>query len=136
MEKNSNNSNINSTMKALFDGMNGFISSKTVVGDAVNVDGAVLIPLIDVSFGMGAGAVLGDKKDKGAGGMNGKLSPSSVIVIKDGYTKVISLKNADAVTKIVDMVPDIINRITKKDSAEVKEAVEDIRKDTKTTSDK
>ena len=72
----------------------------------------------------------------GAGGMNGKLSPSSVIVIKDGYTKVISLKNADAVTKIVDMVPDIINRITKKDSAEVKEAVDDIKKDTKKTSDK
>ncbi|MCR5743583.1 MAG: sporulation protein [Lachnospiraceae bacterium] len=123
MEKN----NINETMKALFDGMNGFISTKTVVGDAVKVDGAELIPLIDVSFGMGAGAFIGDGKDKGAGGMNGKLSPSSVIVVKDGYTKVISLKNADAVTKIVDMMPDIINRFSKKDSKEVKDAVEEIK---------
>jgi uncharacterized spore protein YtfJ len=119
----------NETMKSLFDGMNGFITTKTVVGDAIHVDGAVLIPLIDVSFGMGAGAFAGEKGDKGAGGMNGKLTPSSVLVVKDGYAKVINIKDSNTLNKIIDMVPDIVNRFTKKDSPEVEEAVEQLKKE-------
>ena len=75
--------NINSTVKSLLDGLNGFVTTKTVVGEPIHVDGAVLIPLIDVTFGVGAGAFSAaeGKKEKGAGGMNGKMSPSSVLVI-------------------------------------------------------
>lgn len=119
----------NETMKSLFDGMNGFITTKTVVGDAIHVDGAVLIPLIDVSFGMGAGAFAGDKGDKGAGGMNGKLSPSSVLVIKDGSAKVINIKDSSTMNKLIDMVPDIVNRFTKKDSPEVEEAINKMKEE-------
>ncbi len=121
----------NETVKTLFDSMNGFITTKTVVGDAIKVDDAVLIPLIDVSFGMGAGATSGEKGDKGAGGMNGKMTPSSVLVIKDGYTKVINIKDSNTLNKIIDMVPDIVNRFTKKDSPEVEEAVEKIKEEAK-----
>ncbi len=119
----------NETLKSLFDGMNGFISTKTVVGESIRVDDAVLIPLIDVSFGMGAGAFAGDKGDKGAGGMNGKLSPSSVLVIKDGSARVINIKDSSTVNKLIDMVPDIVNRFTKKDSPEVEEAINKIKEE-------
>lgn len=119
----------NETMKSLFDGMNGFITTKTVVGEAIRVDDAVLIPLIDVSFGMGAGAFAGDKGDKGAGGMNGKLTPSSVLVIKDGYAKVINIKDSNTLNKLIDMVPDIVNRFTKKDSPEVEEAINKMKEE-------
>ena len=119
----------NETLKSLFDGMNGFISTKTVVGESIRVDDAVLIPLIDVSFGMGAGAFAGDKGDKGAGGMNGKLSPSSVLVIKDGSARIINIKDSSTVNKLIDMVPDIVNRFTKKDSPEVEEAINKIKEE-------
>ena len=120
---------INETMKALFDGMNGFVTTKTVVGESVRVDDTVLIPLIDVSFGMGAGAYSGDKGDKGAGGVSGKLSTGSVLVVKDGYAKVINLKDSSTVNKLIDMMPDIINRFKKKDSPEVCEAVENMKEE-------
>ncbi len=41
----------------LFSGMNRIISSKTVVGDAIHIGDTIILPLIDVSFGVGAGAL-------------------------------------------------------------------------------
>ena len=44
--------NFDETMAALFKGMDGFITSKTVVGDAIKFeDGTTILPLVDVSFG-------------------------------------------------------------------------------------
>ena len=45
--------------------------------------------------------------------MSGKMSPSAVLVIKDGQTKLVNIKNQDTVTKIIDMVPDLVDRFTK-----------------------
>ena len=56
-----------------------FISAKTVVGDAIHVGDTIILPLVDVSFGVGAGAFEGDKKSNGGGGMTGKLTPSAVL---------------------------------------------------------
>lgn len=124
---------INSTVKSLLDGLNGFVTTKTVVGEPIHVDGAVLIPLIDVSFGVGAGAYAGDKKNKGAGGMNGKMSPSSVLVVKDGNAKIINIKDTNTMNKVIDMVPDILAKLTKKDknSAEVDEAIDKMKEENK-----
>ena len=46
------------------------------------------------------------------GGIGGKMSPSAVIVIQDGKTRLVNIKNQDTVTKILDMVPDIVDRFT------------------------
>ena len=42
------------------------------------------------------------------------MSPSAVLVIKNGSTKLVNIKNQDAVTKILDLVPDVMNRFTAK----------------------
>ena len=68
MAENSNNT-FDSTVESLFKGMENFITTKTVVGDAITVDGTIILPLVDVSFGVGAGAAYGDKKNNGGGGM-------------------------------------------------------------------
>ena len=52
--------------------MDSFISAKTVVGEAIHVGDTIILPLMDVSFGVGAGAFSGEKKDNGGGGMAGK----------------------------------------------------------------
>ena len=46
------------------------------------------------------------------GGIGGKMSPSAVIVIQDGKTRLVNIKNQDTITKILDMVPDVIDRFT------------------------
>ena len=52
--------NFKSTVKALFEGMDSVVSSKTVVGDAIHINGTIILPLVDVSFGIGAGSFLAD----------------------------------------------------------------------------
>ena len=106
--------NFQETVSSLFKGMDSFISAKTVVGDAVMVKDTIILPLVDVSFGVGAGAFAGDKKNNAGGAMTGKISPSAVLVIQNGSTKLVNIKNQDTVTKILDMVPDVVDKITSK----------------------
>lgn len=72
----------------------------------------IIVPLIDVTCGMAAGAFSEKSKEKqrGGGGMSAKMSPSAVLVIQNGVTKVVNIKNQDAITKAIDMAPDLINR--------------------------
>ena len=105
-----NNNSFEYTVSSLFKGMDQFISSKTVVGDAITVGDTIILPLVDVSFGVGAGASSAEKKDNGAGGLGGRISPSAVLVIKDDNIRLVNVKNQDAVTKVIDMAPDLINR--------------------------
>lgn len=49
-----NNGTFRSTVESLFKGMDSFISSKTVVGDAIHIGDTIILPLVDVSFGVGA----------------------------------------------------------------------------------
>ena len=105
-------SNFKGSVEALFKGMDGIISTKTVVGDAIHVGDMVLLPLVDVSFGIGAGAFSNNNKDKDAGGMGGKITPTAMLVIQDGKTRLVNIKNQDAVTKILDVVPNLVDRFT------------------------
>ncbi len=97
--------------ESLFRGTENFISSKTVVGEPIFIDGAAIIPLMDVSCGLGAGA-FNKEKDSMAGAMSAKMSPCAVLIVQNGTSKLISVNNQDAVSKILDMVPDLINKIT------------------------
>ena len=104
--------NFKNTVESLFHGMDSVISSKTVVGEAIHIGDTIILPFVDVSFGLGAGAFADDKKNKGGGGLGGKLSPSAVLVIQDGKTKLVNIRNQDTITKILDMVPDVIDRFS------------------------
>lgn len=108
---------LNGVVESLLKGMDTVLSTKTVVGEATKIGDTIILPLVDVSFGVGAGAGLnGEKKSQnGAGGIGGKMTPSAVLVIgKDGSTKLVNIKNQDAVTKILDMIPDVVNKFTTK----------------------
>ncbi len=124
--------NFNSTVESLFRGMDNFITTKTVVGDAVRVDeNTIILPLVEVSFGVAAGAFSGEKKNNAGGGMGGKISPSSVLVIQNGISKLVNIKDQDSVTKILDMVPDLINKFTGKGTKkkdDIDEKVEEVVK--------
>ena len=102
-----------STIEALFQGIDQFVTTKTVVGDAVKVDDAIILPLVDVTCGMAAGAFQENAKKRGSGGMGAKISPSAILVIQNGSTRLVNIKDQNTVNKMLDMVPDIVNRFTK-----------------------
>lgn len=105
--------NFNGIVDSLMKGMETFLTTKTVVGEPTKVGDTIILPLVDVSFGAGAGASTGDKKNGAAGGISGKMSPSAVLVIKNGQTKLVNIKNQDTVTKILDMIPDLVDKFSK-----------------------
>ena len=77
----SGENNFKDTVNSLFKGLDAFISAKTVVGEAIHVGDTIILPLVDVSFGVGAGS-----------------------------TKLVNVKNQDGLTKVLDMVPDFVDR--------------------------
>ncbi len=108
------NGTFQKTVDALVSGMDGFISSKTVVGEPIKMGETTLLPLVDVTFGMGAGAFIGEKKKNSGGGVGAKMSPSAVLVIRGDVVKMVSVKNQDGIMKLVDMIPDFVDKIMKK----------------------
>lgn len=119
-------SSFNGVVNSMLQGMEGFLSTKTVVGEPTKIGDTIIIPLVDVSFGVGAGTFRGEKKDNGAGGLTGKMSPSAVLIIQNNSTRLVNVKNQDAVTKIIDLVPEVLNKLTakKEETVSDKEAEE------------
>ena len=129
MEK--NNEVFNETVNTLFQGMDGFISTKTVVGDAIYIGDTILVPLVNVTFGVAAGAFRGERKNNSGGGMGGKLTPSAVLVIHNGVTRMISVDRNSGIEKILDMVPDMVDKFTggkdsKLDENDVKDILDSV----------
>lgn len=100
--------------EAVFKGMNTFLTTKTAVGEPIIVGDTTIVPLVDVSCGMAAGTFDNTSKSNGGGGMSAKISPTAMLIIQEGRTKVVNIKNQDAITRLLDMVPDLINKITNK----------------------
>ena len=57
--------NFNGVVESLLNGMHSVIEAKTVVGQPTQVGDTIVLPLVDVSFGVGAGATSADKKNGG-----------------------------------------------------------------------
>ena len=102
----------NSTVSTLFQGMDSFLTTKTVVGEPTHIGDTIILPLVDVSFGVAAGAFSEDKKNSGGGGLGGKMTASAVLVIQNGQTKLVNVKNQSGLTKVLDMVPELIDKIS------------------------
>ncbi|MBR2046629.1 MAG: GerW family sporulation protein [Agathobacter sp.] len=114
---------LNTTVESLFKGMDSFISTKTVVGEPTQIGDTIIVPLADVSFGVAAGASVENNKNNGAGGLGGKITPSAVLIITNGSTRLVNVKNQDAITKVLDMVPDLLDHFA---PAKKEETVEEI----------
>ena len=132
------NNDFNNTISTLFKGMDAFLSSKSVVGEPIQAGDMTIIPLVDVNFGVGAGAYGGSKgSNNAAGGMGGKLSPSAIIVIKDGKAQIIGAnEEKSSLVKVLDMVPDVMDKVqtvigkkkgtTEEEKAQIEEVKENL----------
>lgn len=109
-------SSFSENWETMFSKLDDFVSSKTVVGEPIELSGVTIIPLIDVSFGMGAGTSNTDVDKKGkasnGGGVGAKITPSAVMVIANGSVQLINVKDNNSVNKLIDMVPGIVNKFS------------------------
>jgi len=106
----------NSNIAKMFENLENFVSTKTVVGEPIQAGKTTLIPLVDVSIGMGGGstgAKEADAKkneDRSIGGLGAKIKPSAVLVITDGNVQLVNIKHQDSVNKLIDMIPSITSK--------------------------
>ena len=103
--------NFQGQVEALFRGMEDFITTKTVVGEAITIGDLTLVPLIEVSVGVGAGAGSGKDSNSAGGGLGAKIIPTAVLAIQNGSVQLVNIKNQDAVSKLIDMAPGIAQKL-------------------------
>ena len=104
------NNSFQDTVDSLFRGADGFLAAKSVVGEPIKIGETIIIPLADVSFGIGAGAFGGENKNNDGGGIGGKMTPCAVLIIQNGSTRLVNIRQQDSLAKALDMVPDLVNR--------------------------
>ncbi|MCL2404463.1 MAG: sporulation protein [Defluviitaleaceae bacterium] len=111
-------SKVKENLHELFSKLEEFVSTKTVVGEPTHIGDVILIPLVDVSFGMGTAMVANTEEDAGKkGGRDGgggafgaKMTPSAVVVISGGTVQLVNIKNQESVNKVLDMIPGILSK--------------------------
>ena len=92
--------------------LENFVSTKTIIGEPIQYKDIVVFPMADVTFGVAAGAFNKDTKNNTAGGAGAKISPSAILVIQNGTSKVVNIKDKDSLNKLIELIPDIINKLT------------------------
>ena len=118
--ENNKNTPLSGLMQSTMEKVHEMVATNSIVGQPLTTpDGVTLIPISKVSFGFGSGG--GDygkaaKEGFGGGSAAGvRIDPVAFLVIKDGTTRVlpVAVPPVSSVERIVDMVPDVLDRVEK-----------------------
>lgn len=123
---------IEGLMNTAMNNLRDMIDVNTIIGDSIETaNGTVIIPISKVSFGFATGgsefnmSTLEETKRSGSeeetkhalpfGGGSGAgvhIEPIGFLVITAGSTKMIPVDHCNAIDKLLDYVPDVIDKIT------------------------
>ncbi|MBO4667487.1 MAG: GerW family sporulation protein, partial [Bacilli bacterium] len=101
-------SKIKDTIASIFKGVDALADTKKVIGEPYTIGETTIIPFIETSVGLGVGDLKNNKEAAGAGC---KVKPIACLIIQDGFTKLINIENQDAITKALDMIPDLVDKL-------------------------
>jgi len=108
----------NGNVNTLFERLEKFFTSKTVVGEKIQIGDVTIIPLISYSFGLGAGGGADPNEgaaEGGGGGIGAKATPTAILVIKGDDVQMMQIGAQGGFEKLVDMVPGIVSKVMKED---------------------
>lgn len=105
---------INTTVDALLSALESYASTKTILGEPMHLNGMTILPVAEVSVGIAAGSSNQESKNNGSGGAGVKVNPAALLIIKNGVARVVNLKEKDAGSKLIEMVPEIVSRMSGK----------------------
>ncbi len=98
------------------------LSTKTVVGEPITIEGNTLIPLVNVGFGFGGGQCDEPKKGCGGGagtGGGGGIKPVALVIINGDGVRVEPIKSGT--TTVLEKVADTIGKVATGKSESVSE---------------
>lgn len=103
--------------------LESMVDVNTIIGDTVTSnDGTTIIPVSKVSFGFAAGGseFNSNKLNKfsengnlpfgGGSGAGVNISPMAFLVVKDGMVKLLTMDSTGPVDKLVELLPDVLNK--------------------------
>ena len=120
---------IEGLMGVTMDKIREMVDVNTIIGEPITADGTTIIPISKVSFGFASGGSdLPTKTPKdlfgGGAGAGITIQPIAFIVVKNNEVKLLQMNvNGNVATGIVNMVPDVVDKIgniinNKKNNAE------------------
>ena len=119
---------ITNVVKAVMEQIKETVRSETVVGEPVQAEDSVIIPISRVAFGFGVGGGSREGADKGSGagtGCGATIEPVAFVVVSKGKAQLLPLKSREAtLTRIIDLVPsllDMVKDLKSKDQKKEKE---------------
>ena len=99
------------------------LSTKTIVGEPITIEGGTVIPLISIGFGFaaGGGSAKGEAKQRGEGSGGGTVGgawvkPIAVVIVDKQGARVESIKGgiSSAMEKIGVTIPEMIEKAMEK----------------------
>lgn len=113
---------VESVVKTTLEEIEKVLSTKTVVGEPMTIEGNTLIPLISIGFGFGAGAGTGmGKKQQGEGtgagtGGGAGVKPVAVIIVNKEGVRIEPIMGsmATAIERVGEAVPKAIEKFIEK----------------------
>ena len=88
--------------------------AETVIGEPIQAGESTVVPVSRVSLGFGFGGHQG-KGDTSASGGGASVDPVAFLVIKGDDVRIMPItKDSSLVSKVMDIVPDVMNKFTGK----------------------
>jgi uncharacterized spore protein YtfJ len=89
-------------LKSTVEELDRLLNARNVLGDPIERDGSVVIPLVSYGFGFGAGGSTGGKADGGGTGAGGGIKPLGAIIIDAQGARVEAMKGV--ISNIADVI--------------------------------
>lgn len=103
------------TLKIITEEIASMISTKTIIGEHITIEGRTIIPVTEVTFGFGSGGGEGKKKDgeegTGIGGGGGaSIHPIAFIVISKEDVQLLTIKGKGVISQLSEVIPEIMEK--------------------------
>lgn len=102
-------------LKTVTDRVATMISTKTVIGESITVEGKTIIPVTRVSFGFGSGGgegkgKAGDAGTGSGGGAGAVIQPVAFLVVSREDVRVFSVTGKGMIAQLSEVIPEIMEK--------------------------
>ena len=103
---------INELLQSFLGELKAIASTKSIIGEPIEIDGKTIIPVIKLKLGLGGGGGSEESGKGQGGGVGGGITvePVAFIVVKDDDVSIMGTKGAKF-EKLVQLVPGLIEKI-------------------------
>jgi uncharacterized spore protein YtfJ len=115
--------NVESLLKSSLAEIERVLTTKTVVGEPIRLDGTTIIPLVSIGFGFGAGGGSGKsgkaENDEGGGaatGGGGGIKPIAIIVINQDGVRVEPIRAGGIAAGLLEQLGAVASKALDKDA--------------------